>query len=139
MRRPEWMQDVTIDMLPPQHQWLAEVIGVDAALTLCETYGGDEPYIPQYNTAYAWIRAQRIRKEHAEGCDVRALARKYQLREVEVRYILGGWGHVPPRTPRKKPKRKRRNKNTTFSGCNKRKWQPYGETKQVSMFDPNIR
>ena len=50
---PDWKNEVTQEMLPAAHQKLADVIGIGAALQLCEVFGGESLYIPmtEQNTA----------------------------------------------------------------------------------------
>ena len=49
----DWKNEVTLEMLPAAHRKLAEVIGVQATLQLCETFGGETMYVPLTDAVYA--------------------------------------------------------------------------------------
>lgn len=72
----DWMRDVTMDILPEAHHKIAEVIGVEATLKLCEMYGGTVMYVPKTDNVYASVRAQMIRRDY-NGYNTSQLARKY--------------------------------------------------------------
>ena len=84
----KWMEGVTMDMLPEAHRKYAEVIGVEATLKLCATWGGGKPYVPVLDRVYAIMRDEIIRKEFAQGKGVPALARKYGLTERMIQLIV---------------------------------------------------
>ena len=84
----EWAKDVTMEMLPEAHRKFAEVIGVEATVKLCATWGGGTPYIPIADTLYTVVRDGMIRREFARGISVPHLARRYDLTERTVQRIV---------------------------------------------------
>lgn len=85
----DWKDEVTLEMLPEPNRKLAEVIGVEAMLKLCERYGGETLYIPMTDAAYAVVRRRWIREEYARhGPKVSWLAKKYRVSEREVQRIV---------------------------------------------------
>ena len=85
----DWKSEVTFDMLPIAHKRIAEVIGVEATLKLCETFGGESIYIPLTDAVYALVRKRWIREEYVRNnCNTRWIAKKYGLSEREVQRIV---------------------------------------------------
>ena len=68
---------------------LVRVVGIDAALRLCEEYGGDKIYIPKVDAWNVEQRRELIRKEY-NGYNVKGLAKKYHLTVRTVQNILKG-------------------------------------------------
>lgn len=86
----DWKSEVTEEMLTPSHRKLADVIGIEATLRLCETFGGEAVYIPLTDNVYAAVRRKWIREEYvAKNVAPRHIARKYGLSEREVQRIIG--------------------------------------------------
>lgn len=81
------MEGITRDMLPEAHRRLADVIGLEATLRLCETYGGAPLYIPKLDALAAAQRARRIRSEY-DGMNTALLARRYGVSMRTVQMIL---------------------------------------------------
>lgn len=81
------MEDITRDMLPEAHRRLAEVIGLEATLRLCEAYGGAPLYIPKMDALVAARRDLSIRAEY-DGMNTAALARRYGVSMRTVQMIL---------------------------------------------------
>lgn len=85
----DWMSEVTYDMLQGKQQELADVIGVEATLKLCEYVQGNGFYIPKNDRAYVKLRNRYLRKDYAENnWSIKALANKYGLTESSVRKIV---------------------------------------------------
>lgn len=85
----DWMNEITYDMLPPPHQKIADVVGVRAALELCEHVQGAGLYIPKTDRAYNKIRNRQIRMDYIRGgWTASALAKKYHLSEASIRRII---------------------------------------------------
>lgn len=85
----DWKNEVTQEMLPAAHRKLADVIGVEATLKLCETFGGESLYIPLTDAVYAAVRRKWIREEYVQrGANPRWIARKYGISEREVQRIV---------------------------------------------------
>lgn len=87
----DWRNEVTDEMLTSAHRKLADVIGIEATLKICEAFGGDAIYIPLTDTIYTAVRRKWIREEYLEkNVAPRRLARKYGLSEREVQRIVSG-------------------------------------------------
>jgi Mor family transcriptional regulator len=81
------MENITRDMLPEAHRRLAEVIGLEATLRLCEAYGGAPLYIPKLDALAAARRDRCIRAEY-DGMNTATLARRYKVSQRTVQAIL---------------------------------------------------
>lgn len=85
----DWKEEVSLEMLPDANRKLAEVIGVEAMLKLCERYGGETLYIPMTDAVYAAVRRKWIKDDYVRhGSNTRWIARKYGLSEREVQRIV---------------------------------------------------
>lgn len=89
MSKDDWMKGLTFEDLPDAHKKLAEIIGIDAMLKLCETCGGMAMYIPMIDGVYIAARAKAIRSEY-NGENVAKLARKYGVTGRTVYTIVSG-------------------------------------------------
>lgn len=84
-----WKCEVTPEMLPAAHRKLADVIGLEATLELCEAFGGETIYIPLTEAVYSMVRRKWIREEYLKnGCNTAGIARKYGISEREVQRII---------------------------------------------------
>ncbi len=81
------MENITREMLPEAHRRLAEVIGLEATIRLCEVFGGAPLYIPKLDALAAAQRARRIRSEY-DGMNTQVLARRYGVSMRTVQMIL---------------------------------------------------
>ena len=85
----DWMKEITYDMLPPKQQELADVIGLEATLKLCDYVAGQGMYIPGNDRAFMQLRNRRIRRDYFEkGMGIAALGRKYGLTANRIRGIV---------------------------------------------------
>lgn len=82
------MMNVTMDMLPEAHRKIAEVIGVEATLRLCEAYEGMALYIPMLDTIYAAVRTDMIRERYKGGEGIARLAREFKMSVRSVQRIV---------------------------------------------------
>jgi Mor family transcriptional regulator len=78
-----------LDKLPEPHRKLAEVIGVEAMMRFCETYGGMSFTVPKMDKILAAERNGHIRREY-NGYNASALARKYGLSKRMIEMIVDG-------------------------------------------------
>ena len=79
-----------INELPSGQRAIAEVIGVEATLKLCEAFGGEKLYIPRNDALQNNKRARDIHeKYYGEGCSVRELARLFGYSERHIQRIIG--------------------------------------------------
>ncbi|MEF9894264.1 MAG: Mor transcription activator family protein [Clostridia bacterium] len=88
----DWMKDVTMDALPEAHRKIAEIIGVEATLALCDTFGGMVLYVPKTDSIYASVRGKMIRAEF-NGMNTTQLAKRYRVTTRTIQTIVGG---MPP-------------------------------------------
>lgn len=85
----DWMSEITYDMLQPKQQEMADVIGIEATLKLCEYVQGHGLYIPSNDRAFKKIRNRQIRHDYIKGgWSIAALSKKYGLTDVSVRNIV---------------------------------------------------
>lgn len=84
-----WMKEITYDMLQPRQQEIADIIGVEATLKLCEYVQGSGLYIPKNDRAFAKLRNRWLKHDYIQGnWSVGALAKRYNLTEDMVRKIV---------------------------------------------------
>lgn len=83
----EWMRDLEYEDLPDQHKKLADIIGVEATVKLCEACGGMACYIPVTEGLYVAARHKAIRRDY-NGQNVAKLARKYNLSVRAIQLIV---------------------------------------------------
>lgn len=86
----DWMSKVTYEMLPDNQKALADVIGIEATLKLCEVWGGDNSlYIPKNDKVKARLRDQEIREKYVKGnYRTTLLKEQYGLSGQAVRNIV---------------------------------------------------
>lgn len=90
MNNWEWMKDVTYDMLTDSQKSIADVIGVEATLKLCEVWGGSRDlYIPKNDVIKRFLRDRQIKKAYAQqGYKVSSLKRQYNLSDRQVQRLI---------------------------------------------------
>ena len=83
----EYLQDVSIDMIPEPYKKLAELITPKGLLKLAELINGRMIYVPQYNSLIRLERNKQILKEF-NGKNYRELAERYNLGISIIRKII---------------------------------------------------
>jgi len=84
------MEDA-INNLPGDLKRVAEVIGLEAALTLADVFGGGYLVIPKCEGILKEIRNRKIRELYdAGGITIRELAWKFKLSDRQIKTILSG-------------------------------------------------
>lgn len=83
----ELATELSIDDIPKNYRPLAELIGLDKFLLLCDYAKGDELYFPQIDKIFIPVRNRRIKKEF-NGYNKKELARKYNLTVVQIGAII---------------------------------------------------
>ena len=83
----EEKETLTMEDLQEQHREIADVIGLDALVKLCEAYGGSSLYIPQMRELMKNRIYQAISSEY-DGTNIKKLAGKYQISEATVYKII---------------------------------------------------
>lgn len=79
-----WIESLTLDMIPSPHKQVAEAIGIENFITLAKIAGGSSIYIPKADKLLTPIRDMCIKKEF-NGYNHKELAIKYNLSE---RWVL---------------------------------------------------
>lgn len=81
--------DVTLDDLNEEQLQVVEVIGLEAYKRLIHYYAGTSIYIPKFSEIERRKRNEKIRIEYEKNADIKALALKYGLSEIQIRTIIG--------------------------------------------------
>lgn len=81
--------DVTLDDLNEEQLQVVEVIGLEAYKRLIHYYAGTSIYIPKFSEIKRRKRNEKIRIEYEKNGDIKALALRYGLSEIQVRTIIG--------------------------------------------------
>ena len=81
--------DVTLDDLNEEQLQVVEVIGLEAYKRLIHYYAGTSIYIPKFSEIERRKRNEKIRIEYEKNGDIKALALKYGLSEIQIRTIFG--------------------------------------------------
>lgn len=81
--------DVTLDDLNEEQLQVVEVIGLEAYKRLIHYYAGTSIYIPKFSEIERRKRNEKIRTEYEKNGDIKALALKYGLSEIQIRTIIG--------------------------------------------------
>lgn len=81
--------DVTLDDLNEEQLQVVEVIGLEAYKRLIYYYAGTSIYIPKFSEIERRKRNEKIRIEYEKNGDIKALALKYGLSEIQIRTIIG--------------------------------------------------
>ena len=76
-----------IEDLPDSFYDIADEIGMDTFIKLCELCGGSSVYIPTMKSILKPAR-NRVIKESFDGGNYKELARKHNITEVQVRKII---------------------------------------------------
>ena len=86
----DWMSELTYDMLQSKQQEIADVIGIEATLKLCEVYGGVQNlYIPKNDKVREKLRNRQIRMDYAHGGHrVSSIAKDNRLSERTIQKIV---------------------------------------------------
>lgn len=78
---------ITPDDFPEGFRDVVAAVGIDAALVLCDKFGGSSIYVPASKTAGRRLRNLRI-KEDFKAMSIPQLCRKYNLTESQIRAIV---------------------------------------------------
>lgn len=82
-------EQLTLDGMPMDCREIANAVGMEGLIALCEAVGGTQIYLPKADTLLASVLPRVIREEY-NGYNVQALARKYGVSERTVyNYIQG--------------------------------------------------
>lgn len=78
---------LTQEQVPPEIQWLSELVGMEHFLQILDTAGGECIYFPKRETLERPLRHQAILREY-NGTNLRQLSRKYGVTDRCIRNIL---------------------------------------------------
>lgn len=81
------LQRLKYEDLNPEQQDFADLVGLDIFKELVRKCGGTYMYIPKEDNITRPIRNAMIKAEFT-GSNVKELAKKYQLSEVQIRSII---------------------------------------------------
>lgn len=84
----EFVDDLTLEMIPDTYRPIAEAIGIENLLRLAQCVGGTTFYMPKAESFVRPVRDERIKAEF-NGYNHTALAQKYDVTERWVRQICG--------------------------------------------------
>lgn len=85
----ELIRRISYDNLPKPHRKIADVVGVEATLKLCEVLGGQGSFYLPGNAFFLRMEMNRqIQIEFERGSSVRCIAEKYHLKDACVYNIL---------------------------------------------------
>lgn len=83
-----WMDEVkTCDLSDAQRKF-ADVIGVEATVRLCETFAGEQIYIPKNDALRKAMRDREIKRLFTNGWTVKQIARKFDMAEPYVHTLV---------------------------------------------------
>lgn len=83
----ELATELTMDDIPDNHRPLAELIGLDKFILLCDYAMGDELYLPRVDKVLIPVRNRNIRAD-CNGYNKRELAQKYNLTIQQINNIM---------------------------------------------------
>lgn len=75
----DWKQKVKAENLPEQYRKFTDAMGLDAALSLFEQFGGEVMYIPKAQGAQNSIRNSELLRRYNAGESPTALCREYGI------------------------------------------------------------
>lgn len=81
------LKRLTYEDLNPEQQGFADLVGLDVFKMLVRKCGGTYLYIPKEDNITRPARNAMIKAEFT-GSNIRELAKKYQLSEVQIRSII---------------------------------------------------
>ena len=82
----ELRENLTLDLIDEKYRPIAEMIGIDNFVKLCEYVQGDEIYIPMPNMIYIPVRNKLIREQFS-GYNAAELSKKYKLSKRSIQLI----------------------------------------------------
>lgn len=78
---------LTVEDFPEGFRDVVEVIGVEAAYKLCETFGGQPFYAPKIDSLVKRLRDESIKQDYRKGISINQLCQDYNLSFNQVRAI----------------------------------------------------
>lgn len=84
---PSWVEEVDSDQLPEIYQEISDLIGLESTLKLAAVFAGGSVYLPKLERCLLGLR-NKIIQEEFDGCNTRALARRWGMSQRHIRYIV---------------------------------------------------
>ena len=75
----DWKEKIKAENLPEQYRKFTDAIGLDAALSLFEQFGGEVLYVPKAQGARNSIRNSELLRRYNAGESPTALCREYGI------------------------------------------------------------
>lgn len=79
---------ISLEMLPDNFQYVAEMVGSDNAITLVEKFGGTTLYIPKHDTYTRSSRNKLIVDDYKAGLPYSQIAIKHNLTTAGIRAVI---------------------------------------------------
>ena len=95
----ELIRRVDMEDLPESHRVIAEIVGKEDALRLCEMFGGSNRFVPGIEAADIPFRNRRILRGFLRGMTAQQLACAHGMTGSGVRGILRNMDGVDPSAP----------------------------------------
>jgi Mor family transcriptional regulator len=88
-----------IEMLPGELRKIAEVVGLEAAVRIAQTFRGSFLYVPGLDDMMRMARDAMIKRDYDTGISARELAKKHRITERQIRKIVStpGKDNLPGR------------------------------------------
>ena len=84
------LREIRLDDIPESYRDIAEKMGIDNFINLCELCGGITLYLPKVETLKLGGRDREIRSRF-DGGNYKMLARQFRLSERQIRKIINGY------------------------------------------------
>ena len=82
------LDGLCLEALPKTYRVIAEIIGVDAMVKLCNEMGGARTYIPHTGRLESALRHEQIKVAYDKNGNTSQLAREFRLSESQIRRIV---------------------------------------------------
>ena len=86
-KETELGKDLSLQDLQEKHRMIANAVGVEGLVSLCEHFGGSSIYIPQKRELFKNKIYSMIYREY-DGSNIKRLAVKYDVSEATVYNIV---------------------------------------------------
>ena len=80
-------EKLSVDEVNEQYRWIAELIGVDNLIVLCENAGGSSPYIPKMENLFKNVKYSELISKF-NGYNIRELAQEFGVSTRTVRRLV---------------------------------------------------
>ena len=84
----ENIRETEVEILPDSYKYIAELIGIEKALTILKHFGGSTIYIPKIDSYNRHFRNIEIVRDYKKGLTYSQISIKYKLTSVSIRNII---------------------------------------------------